>query len=122
MISYRLLTRLNRSGWQDKFGVFEMKGKFVRLFLVLAVSLAIPVSSSFVGYYTVASADFLSSNLGFEAFDQEYLAAANQSELKIFDSSNFFEPVQLEIFPIGLVPHLSPPISPLNQRTSVLRC
>ncbi len=99
-----------------------MSRKTIQVILVMAISLAIPVSAAYVGYYTVASADFLSPNLSFEAFDQEYLLVANQSELKIFDSSNFSKTVQLEIFPIGLFPHLSSKISPLDQRTSVLRC
>jgi len=106
----------------DKFGIFCMKRKSIQVILVIAISLAIPVSSAYVSYYTVASADFLSSNLGFEAFDQEYLLVANQGGLKIFDSSNFFKGVQPEIFPFGLSPHLSSQISSLDQKTLVLRC
>jgi len=99
-----------------------MNRKSIQIILIIAISLAIPVASAYVSYYTVASADFLSPNLGFEAFDQEYLAAANQSELKIFDSSNFSKTVQLEIFPFGVFPHLSSQISSLDQETLVLRC
>ena len=99
-----------------------MNRKSIQILLVIAISLAIPVSSAYVSYYTVASADFLSPNLGFEAFDQEYLAAANQSGLKIFDSSSFFKRVQLGIYPFGLPPHLSSQIFSLDQETLVLRC
>ncbi len=99
-----------------------MKRKFIQILLILVISLAIPVSSAYISYYTVASADFLSSDLGFEAFDQEYVAAANQSELKIFDSSNSSKAAPQELFPIGLFPHLSSQIFPPDQRTSVLRC
>ena len=99
-----------------------MNRKSIQTILVIAVSLAIPVSSAYVGYYTVASADFLSPNLGFEAFDQEYLSAAHQSELKIFDSSSFFKRLQPAIYPFGLPSHLSSQKSSLDQQTSVLRC
>jgi hypothetical protein len=99
-----------------------MNRKSIQFILVIAISLAIPVSSAHVSYYTVASADFLSPNLGFEAFDQEYLAAANQSGFKIFDSSSFSKRLQLGISPFGLSPHLSSQISSLDQKTLVLRC
>ncbi len=107
---------------ESKVLTHDMNRKSIQTVLIIAISFALPVTWACVGYYTVASADFLSSNLGFEAFDQEYLAAANQTELKIFDSSNFLKTVQLEIFPIGLFHLLSSQIFPLDQRTSVLRC
>ena len=99
-----------------------MNRKSTQIILAIAISLAIPVSSVYVSYYTVASADFLSPNLGFEAFDQEYLAAANQGGLKIFDSSSFFRRLQPGIYPFELFPHLSSQVSSLGQKTVVLRC
>jgi len=99
-----------------------MSKKLTQILLVTAILLAITASSAYASYYTVASADFLSPNLGFEAFDQEYLAAANQSELRIFDSSHFFKTVQLEILPFGLFHSLSSQTSFLDQKTLVLRC
>jgi hypothetical protein len=99
-----------------------MNKKAIQIILVIAISLVIPVSSAYITYYTVASADFLSPNLGFEAFDHEYLAAANQSRLKIFDSSSFFKRLQPAIYPFGLPCHLSSQISSLDQKTLVLRC
>ncbi len=101
---------------------FYMNRKAIRIILVIAISLVTPVSSAYISYYTVASADFLSSNLGFEAFDQDYLSAANQSRLKIFDSSSFFKILQPAIYPFGLPCHLSSQISSLDQKTLVLRC
>jgi len=99
-----------------------MSRKSTQIILIIAISLAIPVTSAYVSYYTVVSADFLSSNLGFEAFDQEYLAAANQSQLKIFDSSGFFKRLQPAIYPFGRPSYLSFQISSLDQKTLVLRC
>ena len=113
---------VRRLATHDKFGIFYVSAKSIRIILVIVISFAISLSSACVNYYTVASADFLSPNLGFEAFDQEYLAAANQSGLKIFDSSSFFRRVRLGLYPFGLSPHLSSQISSLDQETFVLRC
>jgi hypothetical protein len=99
-----------------------MNRKAIQIILVIAISLAIPVSSAYVSYYTVASADFLSSNLSFEAFDQEYLLAANQSELKVSLLAGFFSRFQLATDLLGLPSHLSSPIASLDQKTLVLRC
>jgi hypothetical protein len=99
-----------------------MNRKANQIILVIAISSAILVSSAYVSYYTVASADFLYSNLGFEAFDQEYLMAANQSELKVSPLVGFLSGFQLAIDLLGLPSHLSSQISSLDQKTSVLRC
>jgi hypothetical protein len=99
-----------------------MNRKTIQIILAIAISLAIPVSSAYVSYYTVASADFLSSNPGFEAFDQEYLSAANQSELKASPSVGFFSGFHLASYHFGLPSHLSFQISSLDQKTLVLRC
>jgi len=99
-----------------------MNRKAVQVVLVIAISLAIAASSSYISYYTVASADFLSSDLGFEAFDQEYLSAAHQSELKVSPLVGLFTGFQLATYPFGLSSHLSSRISSLNQNALVLRC
>jgi hypothetical protein len=99
-----------------------MKRKAIQIILATAISLAITASSAYVSYYTVASADFLSSNLGFEAFDQEYLSAANQSELKVSPSVGFFNGFQPATDPFGLSLRLSSQTSSLDQKPLVLRC
>ena len=99
-----------------------MKRKALQIILAAAISLAITASSAYVSYYTVASADFLSSNLGFEAFDQEYLSAANQSEVKVSPSCGSFNGFQPATDLFGLPLHLSSQISSLDQKTLVLRC
>ena len=99
-----------------------MNRKTIQIILAIAISLAIPVSSTYVSYDTVASADFLSSNLGFEAFDQEYLSAANQSELKGSPSVGSFNGFQPATDLFGLPLRLSSQISSLDQKTLVLRC
>ena len=99
-----------------------MKRKAIQIILVTAISLAITASSAYVSYYTVASADFLSSNLGFEAFDQEYLSAANQSELKVSPSVGFFNGFHPATDLFGLSLRLSSQTSSLDQKALVLRC
>jgi len=99
-----------------------MKRKTIKIILVIAISLAIPVCSAYVFYYTVASADFLSPNLNFEAFDQEYLAIANQSELKVSGSSSFFNEFQLATCLFWQSSHFSSQIPSLDQKIIVLRC
>jgi hypothetical protein len=99
-----------------------MKRKGIKIILVIAISLAIPVSSAYVFYYTVAAADFLSPNLNFEGFDQEYLLAANQSELKVSPSVGFLNGFQLATYLFGLPSYLSSQISSLDQKTLILRC
>ena len=102
--------------------IFYMSRKTIRVILVMAISLAIPVSSAYVGYYTVASADFLSSNLGFEAFDQEYLLAANQSELKVSSLVGLFSGFQPGAYFFGPPSSISSQISSLDHKILVLRC
>ncbi len=99
-----------------------MNRKTIQIISILAISLAIPMSSAYVSYYTVASADFLSSNAGFEAFDQEFALVAHQSELKVSPSVGFFSGYHPAADLFGLPSHLSSQISSLDQKTLVLRC
>ncbi len=99
-----------------------MKRKPIQVILVIAISLAIPVSSAYVCYYTVASADFLSHSLKLESFDQEYLSASNQNELKISGSGGFLNGSPLATYPIGVPSYLFSQISSFDQKILILRC
>jgi hypothetical protein len=99
-----------------------MSRKPIKIFLVIAILFAISVSSNYVCYYTVAAADFLSPGLKFETFDQEFLFSAYESELKVFETSNFFNGFQLATYPFGQSFHLFSEILSLDQKTLVLRC
>jgi hypothetical protein len=99
-----------------------MNRKAIQIILVIAISSAIPVLSAYISYYTVAEADFLSSNLSFEAFDQEYLLAANQSELKVSPLVGSVSGFQPTTHLFGLPSYLFLQTSSLDQRTSVRRC
>ena len=74
-----------------KLRLLEMKSRFkkIQIILVIAISFTVPISSAYVCYYTVAAADFLSPNLNFETFDQEFLFAAYENESKVFVLSSF---------------------------------
>jgi hypothetical protein len=99
-----------------------MKRKPIKIILVIAISLAIPMFTAYIYYYTVASADFLSPNLKLEALDQEYLMAANQSELKVSRSVGFFNGSQLATYLFGQSSHFFSQIPSLDQETLILRC
>ncbi len=99
-----------------------MKRKATQIFLVIPIFLFILVSSTYGQYYTLASADFISLNLKFEAFDHDYLSAVDQSELKASTSDVLFKDFQQATYLFGLPSHLSSQISSLDQKTSILRC
>jgi len=99
-----------------------MKRKPIQILLVIAISLSILVSSAYGQYYTLAAADFISLNLKLEAFDHEYLSAANQNELKASRSGGFFNGFQLVTCLFGQFSHLLSLVPCLDQKTSILRC
>jgi hypothetical protein len=96
--------------------------KRIRVILVIAISLSICVCSAYVCYYTVAAADFLSPNLNFETFDQEFLFSAYENELKVFVPSNFLNDFRLITYLSGHSSHFLSSLSSYNEETLVLRC
>jgi len=96
--------------------------KGIRVVLVIAISLSIPVCSAYVCYYTVAAADFLSLNLKFETFDEEFLSSANQNELKVFVPGNYLNDFHLIPYLPGHSFDFLSPLSSYDERTLVLRC
>jgi hypothetical protein len=99
-----------------------MERKPIQIFLVIAISLSILVSSTYCQYYTLAAADFISVGLKLENFDQEYLSASNQSELKVSGSGGFFNGFLRLTCLFGQSFHLLPQESSLDQKNLVLRC
>lgn len=99
-----------------------MKRKPTQIFLVIAISLSIFVSSIYCQYYSLASADFISIGLKLENFDQEYLSALNQSELKVAGSGDFLRGFQPVTCLFGHSFHLLSHEPFLDQQTSILRC
>lgn len=92
------------------------------MLLVVAISFAIPMSSAYVCYYTVAAADFISHDLKLETFDQVYLLAATQSQLEVSRLGGFFNGIQQVTYLFGQCFHLFPQILSLNQINLTLRC
>jgi hypothetical protein len=96
--------------------------KWIQIFLVIAISFAVLLSSTYFCYYCLASADFVSHGLKFEIFDQDYLLAASVSKLKVFGPSSFFIISALCINSIKQIHLFLFLTSPLDQRTPILRC
>ena len=101
-----------------------MKKRFkgIQIFLVIAISFSALVSSTYYEYYTLAAADFIAVNLKLEAFDQDYLSAANQNEWKSSRLGSFSQDFQLAPLLFGLPSHLPFRVRSLDQKTLVLRC
>jgi len=101
-----------------------MKSRFkrIRVILVVAISLSIPVCSAYVCYYTVAAADFLSPNLKLEAFDQEFLSSALENELKVPLIGNFWGGSYLITYFSGYSFHFLSHIPSPDQEILILRC
>ena len=104
------------------FPISYMKRKPARILLIIAISLCLFLSSTYGQYYTVASADFISLRLKLENFDQEYLSAADQNELKMSGSIGPSNGSQLATYLIGLPSHLFSQIPSFDQKTLILRC
>ena len=99
-----------------------MKRGVLQAFLVIAISFAIPVFSTYCQYYPLAAADFLSPNLNFETFDQDMLLAACQSEPKVFGSIGFFNGFLLATHLFGQSPHFFSKVLSGDQGNLILRC
>jgi hypothetical protein len=99
-----------------------MKRRLIQIFLVIAICFLFSIVSAHLHYYTLASADFISHGLKLEAFDQAYLLAANQSELKVSRLGGFFKGFQLATCLFGQRFHLFCQIPSLSEKNLVLRC
>jgi hypothetical protein len=99
-----------------------MKRGIIQTFLVIAISLFIPIFPAYLHYCNLAEADLLSLDLCIENPDQENLLIDQQNESKVFISSsfciifasgiNFLE----QLFRFPFTKYF------LDQKTSVLRC
>ena len=110
--------------YSRKLRFLDMKSRFKRIsvILVIAISLSVTVCSAYVCYYTVAAADFLSTDQNFENFDHEFLFSASENELKIFVPSD----ILYDFHPITCLPghflHFLSPLSSYDEETLILRC
>lgn len=106
----------------NQFPISYMERKPAQIFPIIAISLCLLLSSTYGQYYAMVSADFISLQLKLESVDQEYMSAADQSELKMSGSGGPFNGSQLATCLIGLPSYLFSPVSSFNQKISILRC
>ena len=108
----------------NPFGFWNMKRrqKGIQIFLIIAISFSILVSSTYCQYYILAATDFLSPDLNFEIYDQEILLAASQSELKSFGFSGGCNGLLLVACFFVQSFHPFSEVLSLNQKTLILRC
>jgi hypothetical protein len=102
-----------------------MKSEFketTKIIIVIAISLFIPISSAYVCYYTVAAADFLCPDLNYESFDQEFLFAAYENELKVFVPNGILTAFPLTTYLYGQLFDFSFHISSHGHGVLILRC
>lgn len=100
----------------------ESRYKKIRIFLVLILSLSIPVCFTFIDYYSLSEADFLSTQLKLEARDQIDLLIGFQEKSKAFGLIGFNHSFLLHNNICGYLPVFSFQTSPLDLITFVLRC
>jgi hypothetical protein len=94
----------------------------IAIILVIAISFAVLLASTYFCYYSLSSADFISHGLKLETFDQEILLAASVSRSKVFWSGSFSIISALCIDPIKQNPLFPSLTSSINQRIPILRC
>ena len=99
-----------------------MKRRVAQTFLVIAISLFIPIFQAYFHYYDLAEADFLSLNLSFESPDQEISLIIKQNEPKIFLSSPSCIIFGLKIIFAEQFPHSPSILCSFDQKALVLRC
>ena len=96
--------------------------KKVRLSLVLALVICIPVVFTFFHYYSLSIADFLSKELKFEARDQISLSTVADNKLRVFGLTGFNYLFFLDNKVFEQLPVISFQISVPEPITFILRC
>jgi len=96
--------------------------KKIRIFLVLMLSLIIPVCLTFIDYYSLSEADFLSTQLKLEARDQLDLLIGLHEKLKAFGPIAFNHSFPLHNNIYRYLPVFLFQASPPDLTIFVLRC
>jgi len=101
-----------------------MRSKYrrIRIFLVLILSLSIPLCFTFIDYYSLSEADFLSTQLKLEARDQIDLLIGLQEKSKAFGLTGFSHSFLLHNNNFRHLLVFSFQTSSLDLITFVLRC
>jgi len=98
------------------------KGKPIQIFLIIVISLLIPISSAHFHYRALSEADFLFTRLGVEAPDQISLPPGSLGKLKVLGSSDYYYLFILDNNISEQLPIISFQISPLALTVFILRC
>jgi len=90
--------------------------------IAIAIFFSILISSAYFSHYTEAAAEFLSPSPKLEIFDQEFLSAAREIQLKAFPHGDFLDGLRCFHYFSGFFYHFSSIIPSLDPGTFVLRC
>jgi hypothetical protein len=99
-----------------------MKRRGIRAFLVIAISLSIPIVQTYFHYYDLSEGNLPSLDLSFECPDQEILPIIKQIESKILLSSPSSIILSSEIIHVEQYFQSSSILCFIDQETPILRC
>jgi hypothetical protein len=99
-----------------------MKKRITQTFLVIAISLFIPIISTYLHYYDLEETDFLSNSMSYENPDQENLFIDQKSDSKLFLPSAFSIVFPSAIDLLEQPSHFPFTICSVDQIALVLRC
>ncbi len=98
------------------------KSGTAKVFIVIALVIAIPLCSAFFYYYAFSIADFLSSSLKFERPDELSFQLFVDNKWDVSGPSGFQVLFSPEIDSLLKIHHASLHILSLDQVNSILRC
>jgi hypothetical protein len=96
--------------------------RLIRIFLVILISLLIPLVSAYLGYHDLVDVDFPSHERSFENPDQVDLLVAQRNELKLFTSGSVSIALRTGIDLLEQFFHLTFQTPSSDQETTILRC
>jgi len=94
----------------------------IRTFLIILISIFIPLLSAYLDYSDLADFDFPSPDRSFENPDQVNLLVAQQNEPKLFTSGFFSTALRPGIDFLEQSSHFTFQTPPSDQETTILRC
>ena len=94
----------------------------IRTFLIILISIFIPLLSAYLDYSDLADFDFPSPGRSFENPDQVNLLVAQQNEPKLFTSGLFSVALRPGIDLLEQFSHFAFQTPPSDQETTILRC
>jgi len=96
--------------------------RLTRIFLVILISLLMPLFSAYLDYHDLVDVDFPSQERSFENPDQADLLVAQRNEPKLFTSGFFPIALRTGIDLLEQFSHLTFQTPSSDQETTILRC